>query len=178
MPDVIYYVAASLDGYIAPPDGSLDWLATFETAAEDYGYAAFYASIDAVLLGSRTYEQCLTFKDWPYPGKPCWVFSRRTLKATRPEVTLTAQNPRDVVSEAAARGHRRIWLIGGGQLAAAFRSDALITEYIISILPVILGDGIPLFDSSGPKENLKLGESTTYPNGVVQLRYSRITDGN
>ena len=74
--EIIYYVAASLDGLIATPDGGIDWLKPFEGGAEDYGYGEFYASIEAVLLGRATYETALRFPEWPYPGKPYWVFSR------------------------------------------------------------------------------------------------------
>jgi dihydrofolate reductase len=173
VPEIIYYVAASLDAYIATPDGGVDWLAPFESSGEDYGYADFYASIDAVLLGSRTYKQSLAFSEWPYPGKPCRVFSRRRLKAAAPDVTVTARSPAKVVAELKAGGYRRAWLVGGGKLAASFRAKGLITEYVVSVVPVILGAGIPLFASRGPEENLTLAESKSYPNGLVQLRYRR-----
>ena len=172
MPEIIYYVAASLDGFIATPDGGTAWLAPFEAAGEDYGYAAFYASIDALLLGSRTYEQALTFDPWPYPGKPCWVFSGRPLPAAQPGVIVTAQTPRQVATELAERGVRRVWLIGGGHCAAAFQAEGLISEYIVSIIPVILGAGIPLFGVAGLQEKLRLVEYKVYPNGVIQLKYS------
>jgi uncharacterized protein YhfF/dihydrofolate reductase len=172
MPEIIYYVAASLDGFIATPDGGIAWLAPFEAAGEDYGYAAFYASIDALLLGSRTYEQALTFDPWPYPGKPSWVFSGRPLPAAQPGVIVTAQTPRQVAAELEVRGVRRAWLVGGGHLADAFRAEGLITEYVVSIIPVILGAGIPLFGAAGLQENLHFVEHKVYSNGVVQLKYS------
>jgi len=169
--DIIYYVAASLDGYIATPDGGIAWLAPFEATGEDYGYAEYYASLDALLLGSRTYEQALTFGSWPYPGKPCWVFSRRPLEAAQREVTVTARPPREVAPELEARGIRRAWLVGGGQIASAFRAESLITEYIVSIIPVILGAGIPLFSGPAAEEKLDLVDHKIYPDGVVQARY-------
>jgi uncharacterized protein YhfF/dihydrofolate reductase len=172
MPEIIYYVAASVDGFIATPDGGIAWLAPFEASAEDYGYAEFYASVDALLLGSRTYEQTLTFDPWPYPGKPCWVFSGRPLAAAQPGVIVTAQTPRQVAAELATRRVRRAWLVGGGRLADAFRTEGLITEYIVSIIPVILGAGIPLFGAAGLQEELHLVEHKVYLNGVVQLKYS------
>jgi len=171
MPDVIYYVAVSLDGYIATPDGGVDWLSAFDTPGQDYGYAAFFDSIDALLFGSRTYVQVLGFGDWPYGHKPCHVFSKRPLDAPRPEIHITAEAPDAVVSELATRGSTRIWLVGGGQLAATCRRQGLITEYIFSVIPVILGGGIPLFADSAPLERLTLCESTPYPGGIVQLRY-------
>lgn len=176
MIEVIYYVAASVDGYIATPDGGIEWLPPLEATGEDYGYAAFYASVDALLLGSRTYEQVEGFAEWPYPGKPCWVFSRRQIETARPEVAVTDQDPRDVLREMEAQNVRRAWLVGGGALAASFRARGLITEYIVTIIPMILGAGIPLFASSGPQEPLTLVESKPYPSGLVQLTYRRGED--
>jgi dihydrofolate reductase len=173
VPEVIYYVAASVDGYIATPDSGIEWLAPFEETDEDYGYAQFYESVEAVLLGRRTYETSLAFHEWPYPGKPCWVFSHGNIRSLSTDVTRTAQNPTEVMSEIETRGLRRAWLVGGGALAASFRSQGLITEYIVTIVPVILGAGVPLFADSGPLERLKLVEANSYPKGLVQLRYLR-----
>lgn len=173
MLEVVYYVASSLDGFIATPDGGVEWLSPFEGTGDDYGYAEFYGSVDSVLLGRRTYDKILGFGAWPYPGKPCWVFSHRKTDIALAEVTLTAQSPIEVVSAMAARGLRRAWLVGGAALAASFRADGLITEYVVSVIPVILGSGVPLFAPAGPTEHLKLVESRSYPNGLVQLRYVR-----
>lgn len=173
MPEVVYYVAASIDGYIATPDGGIEWLAPFEGTGEDYGYAQFYESVGAVLLGRRTYETSLAFEEWPYPGKPCCVFSHGNVRSLSPDVTRTAQSPVQIVSEMATRGLQRAWLVGGGALAASFRSDGLISEYIVTVVPVILGAGVPLFADVGPPESLKLVEAKSYPKGLVQLRYLR-----
>lgn len=176
MTEIIYYVAVSLDGYIAPPDGKVDWLSTYNAGNEDYGYGEFYNSIDALAEGSRTYEQALGFGEWPHPGKPCWVFTRRRLEVKQPEVTFTSATPSEVVAQLRARGLRRVWLVGGAQLAASFRARRLVTEYVLSVIPVFLGAGIPLFASTGPKESLRLVGSKTYPTGLVQLRYLRNAD--
>lgn len=159
--EVVYYVAASLDGFIATREGGIDWLRPFEGGAEDYGYSEFYASVEAVLLGRKTYEQSLQFPEWPYAGKPYWVFS-----------SATRNTPAAVVQEMRQRGLRRAWLVGGGKLAASFRRERLITEYIVSVIPVILGEGIPLFDGLTGFEALKLLSSRSYPSGIVQLRYA------
>ena len=161
--EIIYYVAASLDGLIATPDGGIEWLKPYEGTGEDYGYGEFYASVEAVLLGRATYETCLQFPEWPYPGKPYWVFSRSN-----------GNTPQSVVAEMKARGLRRAWLVGGGKLAAAFRAAGLITEHIVSVVPVVLGAGIPLFDGPGPAQQLRLLSSRAYPSGIVQLRYETI----
>lgn len=169
--DVIYYVAVSLDGYIATPDGSVAWLAPFENASEDYGYTRFYDSVDAVLMGSATYEKTLSFGAWPYEGKPSSVFSAREHSVACPDVVITSKEPADILSTLACSGCRRAWLVGGGMLASSFRQQGLISEYIISIIPVILGGGIPLFAPRGFYDRLNLQESKTYPEGLVQLRY-------
>lgn len=175
MIEVIYYVAVSLDGYIAPPDGKVHWLAAYNSENEDYGFGEFYRSIDALLEGSKTYEQALGFDEWPHPGKPCWVFTRRRLEAERPEIIFTSDAPSKVVEQLRARGLNRVWLVGGSRLAAAFRAEGLITEYVFSFIPVLLGGGIPLFAMNGVKENLRLVESKSYASGVIQLRYARNT---
>lgn len=172
MPQIIYYVAASLDACIATPDGRVAWLSSFEGAGEDYGYAQFYASVDAVLMGRRTCEQSLTFGEWPYPGKPCWVFSHRKLELSDPTAVLTDRHPHEVVNELKVRNLRRAWLVGGGELARSFQRAGLISEYIVSVVPVILGRGIPLLAAGETMLALKLIESRAYPSGVVQLRYS------
>ena len=124
-PHIVYYVAMSLDEYIATPDGGIEWLAPFEQAGEDSGYAAFYSSIDAVVLGSRTYEQCLTFAEWPYARKPSWVCSQRRLGATSPGVTVSRLGPRELVNELHRHGHRRVWLGGGGSWPPGFEGRGL-----------------------------------------------------
>ncbi|MHB0937135.1 MAG: dihydrofolate reductase family protein [Armatimonadota bacterium] len=171
MVDVVLYIACSLDGFIATPEHGLEWLPPLEQAGEDYGYRAFYDAVDAVLMGSGTYEQVLRLGPWPYADKPCWVFSRRRLAVEQPGVVFTAQPPKAVVEELTERGLQRAWLVGGGKLLAAFREEQLVTEYIISIIPIILGAGIPLFPPPGPRETLRLVESRAYASGLVQLRY-------
>ena len=170
-PQVVYYVAASLDGFIATTDGSVEWLEPFEGSGEDYGYADFLAGVDGLLLGSRTYEQSLTFGQWPYAAKPAWIFSHRPIGAVQ-GVAVTDRTPAEVVAGAADRGLRRLWLVGGASLAASFRSAGLITEYVVSVMPVVLGGGIPLFAGPGPRERLRLLDTTRYGDGVVQLRYA------
>ena len=119
--DITYYVAASLDGYIATPDGKVDWLASFEGGAEDYGYSQFLASVDALFLGSLTYEFILSLPSWPYLNTPSWVFSQRSLPVVTPNVHLTNAKPSEVVADLSNQGLNRAWLIGGSRLASGFR---------------------------------------------------------
>ena len=172
MPEVVYYVACSLDGYIATASGGIEWLAPFEASDEDYGYASFYESIDSVILGSRTYEQALTFGEWPYPGKPAWVLSKRRLKPASASIFVTHAAPEVVASEIESRGLTRAWLVGGGTLAGSFQAAGLITDYIVSVIPVILGDGVPLLGGAGVEQRLRLLDTTPYRDGVLQVRYA------
>ena len=172
MVKVVYYVASSLDGYIATSDGGVDWLNRFHVAGEDHGAGKLEASIDALLLGSHTYEFALKLGQWPSPNKPSWVFTGRDLRVLHPSITLTSQSPREVIELLAARKMRRAWLMGGGKLAASFHEAQLISRCIISVFPVLLGAGIPLFAAhSSPLDALRLVKAKPFKSGIVQLTY-------
>jgi dihydrofolate reductase len=173
MVEIVYYAAASLDGFIATPDGGVDWLPPIEGDGEDYGYRDFYASVDAVLMGSATYEQILRHPAWPYPGKPCWVFTKQRRYATSggAAIAFTAAPPERIAEEIEGQGLERAWLVGGGKLAASFRERGLITTYGIGIVPAILGGGIPLLAPHGPLDKLTLTGCQAYADGVVMLWY-------
>ncbi|MFV3305750.1 dihydrofolate reductase family protein [Pseudomonas sp. NY15181] len=168
---LIYFVAASLDGYIARPDGSVDWLEGYDSATDDYGYGAFYASIDGLLMGRATYLHCLDQGDWPYPDKPSLVLTRANhLPVASPRVELMHCPPSEALEALQAKGCQRIWLVGGGSLAGNFLAAGLLDEVIVSIIPHLLGAGIPLF-SIGLEQRLQLLEQRSFPSGIVQLRY-------
>lgn len=169
--DVVYYSACSLDGYIATEDGGVDWLDPYQGSGEDYGYAEFYASVEALLLGSRTYEVSRQLGEWPAPDKPSWVFTCRDLPVVHRSVTLTSQEPAEVVAALLDRGLRRAWLMGGGELAASFRSAGLITRCMIFVVPIVLGGGVPLFADARGRSALSLIHAKPYPSGLVQLDY-------
>jgi dihydrofolate reductase len=174
MVDVVYYVASSLDGYVATADGSVDWLSGFHTSGEDHGLRELNASVDALLLGSHTYEFALKLRRWPSPDKSSWVFTRRDLRVLHPSITLTAQTPREVINLLASRGLHNAWLMGGGKLAASFHSEQLISRYIILVFPVLLGSGIPLFaPHSSPPDALQFRTAKPFPSGIVVLTYDR-----
>lgn len=171
MTEICYYVAASADGYIATPDGGVDWLSVVESPGEDYGCAAFYETVDLLLMGRGTYEKALSFGAWPYTGMPCQVFSARPIESPPPDVIQTSLPPAKVVAALKAADVRRAWLLGGAALAGSFREQGLISEYVISFIPTWLGAGIPLFGTAGQIEPLSVVESRTYPSGLVQIRY-------
>jgi dihydrofolate reductase len=169
MAEIVYGVAASLDGFIAPPDGSADWLAPFGAAGGDH-YSEFMKSVGAILMGSRTYEQALAFGGGGSMGKPCYVFSSRQLPAGK-DVTVTSASPREVVDELDRRGIARAWHFGGAKLFESFREAGLITEYSLGIVPVVLGGGVPLFASPGRPARLRLVEAKAHPTGALMVRY-------
>ena len=169
--DIIYYVACSVDGFIAKIDGSVEWLDAYQGRGEDYGYGEFYSACDALIMGSHTYEVTVKFGDWPSKDKPSWVFSRRDLTVVDASVTITGLDPAAVVEEMQSKGIEQAWMMGGGKLAGSFLEAGLLTEFRVFVIPLVLGEGIPLLSGVSREHILKLTESETYPSGIVELRY-------
>ncbi|MFC1607718.1 dihydrofolate reductase family protein [Candidatus Latescibacterota bacterium] len=174
MGNVILYIAASIDGYIARENGAVDWLDMVEVEGEDYGYVKFYDTIDSLVMGSTTYEQVLGFGDWPYPGKQTYVLTGRALETVNPDITITADPPEKVVADMTASGHENTWLVGGGRLTVSILSLDLVDEIILTIIPVILGNGIRLFpESFAVDRTFELLSTESFPSGLVQLHYRK-----
>jgi dihydrofolate reductase len=169
---VVYSAAISLDGFIADLDGGVDWLHAAMVPGEGYGLREFMASVDAVLMGSRTYEKSLTLGGGPRMASttPCWVFSSRRLEPVK-GMTITGADPAAVVAELPARGIRRAWLMGGGRLASSFLAAGLIDEIVLGVMPVVLGRGLPLFGGAVPASTLELVESKIFKGGALGLTY-------
>ncbi|QHT70936.1 dihydrofolate reductase [Rhodocytophaga rosea] len=167
MRKVKLYIATSLDGKIARKDGSVNWLP--DPASEDYGYQPFDDSIDATLMGYKTYEICLQFGEWPYQGKSTYVFTRDSAKPVVPESILVTQNPVDFVRHLKEQKGKDIWLVGGGEIVSLFHDADLIDEYILAFIPVLLGEGIELFPNIKKQENLRLIRHNVFSNGAVLL---------
>jgi dihydrofolate reductase len=172
MTEYILQVATSIDGYIARLDGSIDWLPVPEESGEDYGYTKFFNSIEALVMGSTTYEQVLGFGDWPYPDKFSYILTSRDLSTTRTDVYFVKGGVEEVVEDVKKKGYKRVWLVGGGKVVASFMKRGLVSEYIIGVIPIILGSGISLYQSV-PEQNLDLIETNAYSSGVVGLRYRK-----
>lgn len=168
---VIYSAAISLDGYIAGPDGGVDWLHASMVKGESYGLDEFFNSIDGVMMGSRTYEQALKMGGLMGGSQPCWVFSQRPLTGKGKKLHFTKATPREVVAALPEHGVRRAWLMGGGRLAASFLSEGLLDEVSLGVMPVVLGGGIPVFGPLNASASLKLVEQKTYKGGALGLRY-------
>ena len=170
MPKVILFIATSLDGYIAGPAGEIDWL--FHDA--DYGYTPFFESVEVLVMGRKTYELALSFGEWPYGDKPAYVFTRQA-PPDDPRVSFVAGDAVGLIAGLRARAAKNIWLVGGEALVATFLQAGLIDEFVISVHPLLLGAGIPLFAPGAPKLELRLAGVTPFASGLVQLRYTTET---
>jgi dihydrofolate reductase len=163
------FIAASLDGFIARPDGTIDWLSRVERPGEDYGYRKFHDSIDTVIVGRKTYELALRFPSWPYQGKRCIVLTHQTRQSKHGE-EFHDRPPAMLVARLAAEQARRAY-VDGGQVIRQFLAAGLITDLTLSIIPILLGEGVPLFGKTGPDLPLTLVSSRAYDSGLMQLEY-------
>lgn len=168
----ILYIATSQDGFIADKDGGVGWLDPYNNIeGEDCGYHGFYESIDGIIMGSRSYEQILGFGEWIWPGKPSFVFTAKELKAERPEVVLVHEDVTTFMSQLGSKEqHQNLWLLGGVELIKSFAALGLIDECIITIIPTVLGEGIPL---SLPYEDFELMQTKECKEGIKQKIYER-----
>lgn len=170
------FIATSLDGFIARSDGRIDWLNEANAlvpAGEDCGFAEFFSSVDALVMGRNTFEQVLSFPEWPYGSKPVVVLSHslRSLPAQVPAtVSLSAGSPTALVARLSARGLRHLY-IDGGLTIQSFLMANLVDEMTITVIPVLLGSGKTLFGSLQRDVNLQLIASRAYDFGFVQSTY-------
>jgi len=162
------FVATSLDGYIAGPGDDVGW--RFDDG--DYGYQHFYAGIDTVLIGRRTYDMACRLPAWPYAGRNVVVFTRGdATRIASPDTVATSLAVTDVVAALRVRPGRDLWLAGGGGLVQSFLAADRVDDLIVSIHPVVLGDGIPLIARGTPRVPLALVGERRFPSGLVQLAY-------
>lgn len=174
------YIAASVDGYIAGPDGDIEWLhdpAYAAPEAGDFGYEAFITTVDALVMGRHSFEKVLSFDQWPYGDLPVVVLSSREVaipQALRDKIIPERGAPEQIVARLADRGFAHLY-IDGGVTIQRFLQAGMIDEMIVTQIPVLLGDGLPLFGAIGVQIPLQLRESRSFENGFVQNRY-RIAD--
>ncbi|MEP7008727.1 MAG: dihydrofolate reductase family protein [Acidobacteriota bacterium] len=177
---VTIHMVASLDGFIARKDGSTDWLETSDEFADgdtlDPGFVeAFLKTIDCYVMGSRTYETALNFEakgfGWAYGDKPTFVLTHRELPRSRDTVEFHAGDLAQFVNERLRPAFCSIWFVGGGILSAECLRLGLADEVRYSILPILIGDGIPFFDKLDRDVALHLAEVKAYKSGMVGLRY-------
>jgi dihydrofolate reductase len=175
MSAVVYYAAMSLDGYIAERDDTIEWLMGFPgvepgpaVTTVEGGYDEFYEDIGALVMGSVTYEWVLEhIESWPYPGKPSWVMTSRELP------TVDGQDIRfgtDFQAMIESAGDRKLWVVGGGNVASQFADAGLLDEVWVTVVPVVLGSGKPLFDRR-VTGYMRPTEVLPRPSGMIELRF-------
>jgi dihydrofolate reductase len=166
-----YYVAATMDGFIADPDGGLDWLTSIESGKG--GYDEFYDQVGALAMGAGTYEWLLErVEKWPYPEHATWVFTHRELRPYEDaDLRFVEGSPSEHIDDMrAAAGEGNLWVVGGGELASLFADEGLLDELILNVASAVLGEGIPLF-ARGIPGHLRLTDAEVKSPGMVELRY-------
>jgi dihydrofolate reductase len=166
------FIATSLDGFIARPDGRLDWLEPMHVPGEDHGYRAFFDAVDTIVVGRGTYDVVTGFAEWPYAGKHVVVLTHRPAPA-RHEETFVAAEPEALLARLAREGARRVY-VDGGDVISRFVARGLVDDLTLNVVPIVLGDGIRLFRSPLPERAFALEETRAFPTGLVQLRYRAV----
>jgi dihydrofolate reductase len=167
------FIAMSLDGFIARSDGNIDWLTDGVEDGEDYGYQSFYASVDCLVIGRKTYETALSFAHWPYGGRKVVVLSSRRASPgnrTGTDVLMVSAGPEKVVEELGTMGFTHAY-IDGGKTIQSFLRAGLVNEMTVTIIPILLGDGVRLFGPVDADVRMKLIETRSFPNGFIQAMY-------
>jgi dihydrofolate reductase len=165
------FIATSVDGYIARKDGGLDWLPA--NGGEPHGYEEFMASVDALVIGRKTFETVLAFDSWPYEQKSVYVLSSRLSEVDVPEgavCEVISGSPTAVVARLAAKGFNHLY-VDGGTTISGFLAAGLIQRMTITRVPVVLGSGIPLFGSLPQDIRLEHLATQVYPSGLVKTEY-------
>lgn len=165
------HIAVSLDGKIARADGSFDWLEAYPP--QEFGLDAFLAKVDAILMGRDTYEVVRGFGEWPHPGKPTIVLTNRPLEDAPAGVEARSGDLAAVAAELEARGYGRVWVEGGGQVIRGMVAAGKFDVLEMAIVPIVLGDGIPLFPSGTPEFGLDLVTCEPRSGGALHVVYKR-----
>ena len=172
MRKVVLGLGISIDGYIARLNGDVDFL----FMPKDYSMAPFFATIDAAIMGRKTLEVGLRMSGGSLPKSPYkyYVMSRSKPAGERDGVVFTNKSPAALISQLRKRPGKNIWLMGGGELGRDFLKADLVDELYLGIVPVLLGEGIPLFPSGFPQRDFALVENKTYSKGLISLKYARV----
>jgi len=168
---VVLGVGISLDGYIARPDGSVDFL----FMPKDYSMAGFFRRIDVAVMGRKTYEVGMKLGRGKIssPGMSCYVFSQALPSDAPGGVTVLREAPKAFMERVRKKKGKDIWLMGGGQLTRSFLQEDLVDELYLGIVPTLVGEGIPAFPDGFPQREFALVENKSYSKGLLALRYER-----
>lgn len=169
------FIATSLDGFIARRDGDLDWLMKHGAEDEDHGYAAMMASVDGLIMGKGTFQKVLSFDQaWPYE-KPVVVMSRSLKETDIPDhlsgrVRLSHSKPKTLMNALSAEGWRRAY-VDGGKVIQSFLAEGLIEDILLTRIPTLIGEGLPLFGPVPHDIDLEHVETQSFPSGLVSSKY-------
>jgi dihydrofolate reductase len=172
MRKIVLGLGISIDGYIARPDGAVDFL----FMPKDYSMGPFFKTIDTAIMGRKTLEVGLKMSGGSLPdmGWATYVFSHSQPPGERKGWTFVNESPAAFVAKLRKSPGKDIWLMGGGELAREFLKADLVDELYIGVVPVLLGEGIPLFPSGFPQRNFSLVENKTFSRGMIALKYERV----
>lgn len=166
--NVTLFIATSLDGYIAGPDDDLSWLFT----DADYGFSSFYADVDTLIMGRGTYDVVCGMGAWPYEDKQTVVVSRNAdFEVATPDTKLHSGELPALLDQLREEGADSVWLVGGGELVRSFLGQGLLDRITVSLHPILLGTGVPLFPGGFQRTMLLLEDTTTFDGGLVQMNY-------
>ncbi len=172
MSKVIIYIAASLDGYIARKNDDISWLDAYQKVGEDYGYANFIKTIGTAIMGARTYAQSLKHPERMLKMKT-YVLSHKQMPVQDGfDVTFYKGNLKKLVEKIKTENEKDIWIVGGGKVVSSFLNEGLVDEVLHFVVPVLIGNGIPLYSTSLKETKFMLLESKKYKSGIVKLHYA------
>jgi len=169
---VILYIAMSLDGYIAKPNDDLSFLSIVEKVGEDYGYSELLSQVDTIILGRKTYDWVMQLGELPYKDKNVYIITR-TFRPNKGKIVFYSGNLMDLIHNLKIQNQKNILCEGGAEIVNELLRKDLIDELIISIIPILVGKGIRLFDENRPEQKLKLISVKTFECGLIQLHYKR-----
>jgi dihydrofolate reductase len=169
----ILFIAASIDGYIATLDEDLSFLSIVESEGEDYGYSQFMNNVDTVIMGRKTYDWIMKeVKEYPHPDKDSYIITR-TPREDSGRIRFYTGNLKELISMLKLIPGKNIFVDGGAEVIDVLLKENLIDEFVISIIPILLGDGVRLFKDGRPELRLMLMHSECYGTGLVQLHYKK-----
>jgi len=171
--EFVAYLATSLDGFIAREDGGLDWLDCYQGGEEDYGFYEFIGSVDRLVMGRKTFDMVMEFGEWPYGDLPVVVLSHNVVSIPEDlqgKVSCFSGSLEALGEKLGEEGATKVY-VDGGQTIRSFLEANLLAELTLTLVPIILGKGIPLFDQNTAERKLKLISSKSYESGLTQVQY-------
>jgi dihydrofolate reductase len=173
---VILYIATSLDGYIAKPNDDLGFLSIVEQEGQDYGYADFIKKVDAVIVGRKTYDKVISMGfDFPHADKDAYIITR-TPRLSIGSIKFYTGDLKALVDKLKSENGKNIFCDGGAEIVNELLKSDLIDEFIISVIPILVGNGTKLFKDNRPEQQLELLSAKTFDTGLTQLYYKRVNN--